>query len=217
MIYPLKENIFFPTITNSFPFLFISLAIHFFFLIDLINLYKNKIMKYLIVILAIVITACTNKEPQVAGKKSHPSHIYTYSDIHRSALKYFESDYVPVYSDIYHRDGTRRFSLTTTISIRNTSLADSAYILKATYYDSYGDKLTEYIDSTILLSPLESIEFVVEEVENIGGAGANFIINWGARKYSNQILIQSVMIGSYGQQGISFLSESKKIDSAFIK
>lgn len=169
-------------------------------------------MKYIPIFFLFIFIACNQNQSEKEAKRSHPSHIYTYSDIDRSELKYYESDYVPVYSDIYHRDGTRRFSLTTTISIRNTSLADSAYLLKATYYDSYGAKLNEYVDSTILLSPLESIEFVVEEIEEVGGAGANFIIHWGAKKYSDQLLIQSVMIGSYGQQGISFLSESKKID-----
>ena len=169
-------------------------------------------MKYIPLFFLLILFACSQDQPHKEAKRSHPSHIYTYSTIDSSALNYYETDYVPVYSDIYHRDGTRRFSLTTTLSIRNTSLTDSAYLLKATYYDSYGAKLSEYVDSTILLSPLESIEFVVGEVENIGGAGANFIIHWGARNYSDQLLIQSVMIGSYGQQGISFLSESKKIN-----
>jgi len=169
-------------------------------------------MKNISLIFMLLLFACNQNQSEKEAKRSHPSHMYTYSDIDRSELKYYETDYVPVYSDIYHRDGTRRFMLTTTISIRNTSLTDSAYILEATYFDSYGEKLNDFIDSTILLSPLESIEFVVEEVEDIGGAGANFIIHWGARNYTNQVLIQSVMIGSYGQQGISFLSESKVID-----
>ena len=74
--------------------------------------------------------------------------------------------------------------------------------------------MNDYVDSTFLVSPLESIEFVVEEVENIGGAGANFIIEWGATNYSNQLLIQSIMIGTYEQQGISFTSEAKVIKSS---
>ena len=48
--------------------------------------------------------------------------------------------------------------------------------ISAVYNDSYGNRLCDYVDSTILVSPLESIEFVVEGRENIGGAGANFII-----------------------------------------
>ena len=64
---------------------------------------------------------------------------------------------------------------------------------------------------TLLLLPMESIEFVVEEGENAGGAGANFIIEWAATNYSNQLLNQSIMIGAYRQQGISFFTEAKVI------
>jgi hypothetical protein len=163
----------------------------------------------------IILIGChTEEKKAITGKKrSHPSHVYTYVDIDTIKLKYFETDYLPVYSDIYHTDGTKRFPITATISIRNTSLADSAYIQSATYHDSFGKLLRSYLDSTLLLSPMESIEFVVEEGEKAGGAGANFILEWAATNYSDQLLIQSVMIGTYGQQGISFLTDAKVIKS----
>lgn len=173
-------------------------------------------MKYLLYLFSFLfIVGCSEKKALNTKRKSHPSHIYNYQEIDRDSLKYLESDYVPVYSDIYFQDGTRKFHLATTISIRNTSLIDSAFILSARYYDSYGKMLTQYVDSTLLLSPLESIEFVVEEIEELGGAGANFIIEWGAKNYSNQILIQSIMIGTYGQQGVSFMSDAKMISNHF--
>jgi hypothetical protein len=166
-----------------------------------------------ILLFIIIIVGChTEEKKAITGKKrSHPSHIYTYVDIDTIKLKYFETDYLPVYSDIYHQDGTKRFPITSTISIRNTSIVDSAYVQSATYHDSFGKLLRSYLDSTLLLSPMESIEFVVEEGEKAGGAGANFIIEWAATNYSDQLLIQSVMIGTYGQQGISFLTEAKVI------
>jgi len=159
----------------------------------------------------IILISCKSDIPDGSISVTHPSHKYNYSDISANDLNYYESDYISVYSDIYDRDGTKRFLLTSTISIRNTSKTDSAYLLNVDYYDSYGKILKNYTDSIILLSPLESIEFVVEENENYGGAGANFIIDWGAKKYSDQVLIQSVMVGSYGGLGISFLSEAKCI------
>jgi len=155
---------------------------------------------------------CRTDKTETDSKKTYPSHKYSYVDISSSELNYLETDYVPVYSDIYFQDGTRRFKLTTTLSIRNTSMVDSAYVLQATYYDSYGKVLSEYLKSPLLLSPLESIEFVVEEDEQVGGAGANFIVKWGAANYSDQMLIQSVMISTYGQQGMSFMSNSKVIE-----
>jgi len=44
--------------------------------------------------------------------------------------------YLPVYSKIYHIHDHKRFDLTITISIRNVSMTDSVYILKADYYNS---------------------------------------------------------------------------------
>ena len=159
-------------------------------------------------------TCCTGNNPEKIIKRSHPSHIYKYINVDKSDLEYLETDYVPIYSDIYYSNGTKRYPLTATISIRNISLTDSAYLLSAVYYDSYGNRLKDYVDSTFLISPLESIEFVVEDIENIGGAGANFIIEWGAINYSDQLFIQSIMIGTYEQQGISFTTEAIVISSS---
>ena len=172
-------------------------------------------MKEVIFILLILLLACQSEKKEPGKQKSHPSHKYTYVKADKDDMGYLETDYVPVYSDIYHRDGTRRFMLTTTISIRNTSLTDSAFIFTASYYDSYGNVLAEYIDSTVLLTPLESIEFVIDEKEEFGGAGANFIIKWGASRFVDQLLIQSIMISTYGQQGISFITDAKVIERKF--
>jgi hypothetical protein len=171
-------------------------------------------MKFtLILILVFIIAACQISDKKLAkeSKRSHPSHIYNFVEPDTSRLKYFETDYLPIYSSIYYQDGTKRFPITATVSIRNTSLSDSVFILSARYYDSYGKAIHSYLDSTLLLSPLESIELVVEEKDTEGGVGANFIIEWAAPAYSDQLLIQSIMIGTYSQQGISFLTEAKVI------
>lgn len=171
-------------------------------------------MKYILLFVTILFFVGCNqqvKKTEQALKKSHPSHKYKFVDVDTAMMNYFETDYLPVYSDIYYESGTKRFPITATISIRNTSLTDSAWVLSARYYDSYGKQLRAFIDSTLLLSPLESVELVVEEDEKEGGAGANFIIDWAATNYSDQLLIQSVMISTYGQQGVSFLSDAKVI------
>lgn len=168
-------------------------------------------MRLYFILLLFTLFSCTGKGKFDNSKISHPNHVYSFVSIDSSTLQYTETDYVPIYSEIYHMNVSRKMLLTSTLSIRNTSLSDSAYITKADYYDSYGKKLRSYIDSAILLKPLESIEFVVEYEEEKGGAGANFIVDWGARKYTNQILLQSIMIGTSGQQGISFTSDSKII------
>jgi len=81
---------------------------------------NKKVILFIFHIL--VLTSCLKKDPEQVKKRSHPSHKYTYSQIDISKLAFFETDYLPVYSDIYHQDGSRRFHLTTTVSIRNTSI-----------------------------------------------------------------------------------------------
>jgi hypothetical protein len=130
-----------------------------------------------------------------------------------TAFNYFESLYIPVYSEIYHLDGTRQMLLTVTLSIRNTSQTDTIAITRSDYFDSEGNKLRVYIDSAILLYPLQSKSFIVEYAEKEGGAGASFIVDWVARKNESQALVQAVMIGTSGQQGISFVTEAKVIKS----
>ena len=155
-------------------------------------------------LLFMVLISCQNKKTETNKKINYPSHNYTYVNLDTSTLKYKETVYVPVYSDIYHLDGTKRFLLTATVSVRSISLKDSAYVINAVYNDSYGKQLRNFAAKTILLKPLESIEYVIEDAEDKGGAGASFILQWGAGKYTGQMLIQSVMIGTTGQQGISF-------------
>jgi hypothetical protein len=71
--------------------------------------------------------------------------------------------------------------------------------------------LRHYVERPILLRPLEAIEFVIEDKEDKGGAGASFIIEWGAKDFSKQLLFQGVMIGTAGQQGISFTTKAEII------
>ena len=167
-----------------------------------------KIILLTVLLLSIFIS-CQNKATDTNKRVNYPSHNYTYVNLDIAKLKYKEIVYVPVYSDIYHLDGTKRFLLTTTVSIRNISLKDSAYVLNAVYNDSYGKQLRSFASKTILLKPLESIEYVIEDAEDKGGAGASFILEWGGSKNSNQMLIQSVMIGTTGQQGISFTAKGE--------
>lgn len=165
----------------------------------------------LTILLMTFMVSCQNKEPFSNKKANYPSHTYTYAKLDTTTLNYKEMVYVPVYSDIYQQDGTRRFLLTATVSIRNISMEDSIYVLNAFYNDSYGKLLRNFTSTPILMKPLESIEFVIEDSEDKGGAGASFIVEWGKRGTEGKVLIQSVMIGTAGQQGISFTSNGEVI------
>lgn len=126
-------------------------------------------------------------------------------------LPYKDTVYVPIYSDIYSKTKEDRLLLTATLSIRNTSLTDSMYIRDIDYYDTDGKLVRHYIDKTLLLTPMQSIDYVIEEADTAGGTGANFIINWGANSNDIYPVFQGVMIAMRGQHGISFVTEGKSI------
>jgi len=114
------------------------------------------------------------------------------------------STYLPVYSEIYQQNKNFTFNLTTTVSIRNISLNDTIYIYKADYYDTYGTRIRQYLDHPVYVQPMETIEIVVDEEDEGGGSGANFVFNWGTKKNKLEPLFEAVMISTAGQQGLSF-------------
>jgi hypothetical protein len=119
--------------------------------------------------------------------------------------------YLPVYSHIYHRFDNREFNLTITISIRNISLSDSIYILNADYYNTEGDKIRQYFKNPSYLKPMETIEIIIEEDDEEGGSGANFVFEWAIKDDKNPPLFEAVMISTYGQQGLSFATRGVQV------
>ncbi len=111
--------------------------------------------------------------------------------------------YVPLYSHVY-AEGGRPFSLEATLSIRNTDIHRPLYVDSVTYYDTEGNLARTYVDKLIRLAPLQTVEFLVEERDSIGGSGANFLVSWKSTELMDPPMIEAVMVGAYGQQSICF-------------
>ena len=119
--------------------------------------------------------------------------------------------YVPAYSHIYSASNEMTILLAVTLSIRNTDINNPLKLNRVDYYGTKGNLLKEYLDSTIVLGPLESLKFVIPEKDESGGSGANFIIEWSSDKCTNQPIVETIMIGTVMQQGISFTSRGQVI------
>jgi len=119
--------------------------------------------------------------------------------------------YVPVYSHIYSGDREHPFYLAATLSIRNTDLKHTIKIFTVDYYDSKGKLLKSYLENPIDLNPLSATRYVIKESDKSGGSGANFIVKWKSAAKVNAPIIESIMIGTKTQQGISFISRGRVI------
>ena len=96
--------------------------------------------------------------------------------------------------------------------MRNTSRQDTLYIDKAEYFDTHGNSIRTYFDQTIFIAPMETVEIIIDETDQIGGTGANFIFDWQIKPNTNEPLFEGVMISTYGQQGLSFTTQGKRIN-----
>jgi hypothetical protein len=117
--------------------------------------------------------------------------------------------YVPAYSHIYIRNAQRSMNLATTLSIRNTSPDAPLTLSTIDYYDSQGEHVRTYLDTTRTLGPLASTYVVVDTDDIRGGVGANFILRWHADRPVSPPVVETVMITGANTQGISFRSTAR--------
>jgi hypothetical protein len=124
--------------------------------------------------------------------------------------------YVPVYSHVYHLGG-RRFQLETTLSVRNTDPIHPITVTSVRYYDTAGSLVKHYLKGPLRIAPLATAEFLVEQKNTSGGSGANFIVEWVAENEVNEPIVEAVMAGSVGSQGMSFARPGRPISHAVPK
>ena len=119
--------------------------------------------------------------------------------------------YIPVYSHILQGERASRQPLSSTLVIHNVDPSASILITSVRYYDHTGTELKEYIDAPRSLGPFASVSFVVDIKEDHGGVGANFIVEWQAAETVVSPIVEAIMSGGTGTQGLSFLTRGKVI------
>ena len=121
--------------------------------------------------------------------------------------------YVPIYSHVYYANQQRIYNLSATLSIRNTDLENSIIITGVKYYDTDGKLVKQYVQNPLKLGPLVSRDFYLEQKDESGGSGANFLVDWVAEKQVNKPIVEAVMVGVSGSQAIAFSSSGQVIEN----
>jgi hypothetical protein len=121
------------------------------------------------------------------------------------------STFLSIYSQIYMRNDEEQSDLTATVSLHNPNLKEKIFIDKAVYYNTHGEPIRTYFDKTIFIKPMETVQIVIDGIDNEGGTGANFVFDWKIKLKSNEPIFEAVMINTFGNQGISFVTTGKKI------
>jgi len=121
------------------------------------------------------------------------------------------STFISVYAQIYVRSLNDQTGLTSTISIHNPNIKDQIYIDKAVCYNTHGEAIRTYFDQPVYVNPMETLQIVIDGLDNEGGTGANFVFDWRIKSTLNEPIMEAIMITTSSNQGISFVTNGKKI------
>jgi hypothetical protein len=119
--------------------------------------------------------------------------------------------YVPVYSHVFSGNKAHPFYLAATLAIRNIDPKHSVTIRSADYFDSDGTLVRRHLPEPVTLPPMGSHFLFIREHDKTGGPGASFLIRWSGNAAINHPLIEAILIGSSGGQGISFICPGREI------
>ncbi len=107
--------------------------------------------------------------------------------------------------------------LAVTLSVRNTDRVAPIVVESVDYYNSEGKRIREMLQGPLSLSPLSSTRFVIQESDASGGSGACFIVRWKSAKPVTEPVVETIMINTQSQLGISFTSQARVLQETIAK
>lgn len=114
--------------------------------------------------------------------------------------------YLPLVNHVFLGAKNRPFALTKTFSFRNRDRQQAVTLSSLEYFNDQGKSLGKLLKSPRVLKPLASIQIPIKSPqsgEQMEGAPC-LIVRWKADEPASPPLVQCIMIGATGQQGISF-------------
>lgn len=114
-------------------------------------------------------------------------------------------------SDLENTSLSESYLFTTQLSIENTDNKNPIFIDNISYYNSAGQKVEEYSDSSLVLNPLEKKEILIASNELMANQTSSFIVEWQAIDSNSRPLIQGVMLGKEKSTGLSYINKGKVI------
>jgi len=157
-------------------------------------------------ILAVVLVSCA---PEEKGEKRQPQKEIPLVAIENLHIVTGEVVYVPAYSQIHSMVEAGTIDLAVTLSVRNTDIRRPIIIRSVKYYSTGGELLKEYVETPMQLGPMASTEFFIEQSDKSGGAGANFIVEWGAEQPVYEPVIEAIMLGVRGTHAFAWRSPGR--------
>jgi hypothetical protein len=120
--------------------------------------------------------------------------------------------YVPAYSSVATADNARLlYPLAITLSVRNTDRTLPIVVTTVRYHHQDGRLVRDLLKTPLRIAPMASLEFFIREGDSTGGTVPSFLVDWVGVPDVRAPIVESVMVGTGGTQGISFLCTGRVI------
>lgn len=123
----------------------------------------------------------------------------------------FEKVFLAAFSHVVTPHGVSQ-PLAATMVIHNIDPEIEITLSNADYFDENGKLVKSFLKDSIRLAPLSSHAFIVTVKEQPAGFAARFLVEWSADKPAFSPILEGVMIGGAGTQGISFTTAGKVVE-----
>jgi hypothetical protein len=119
--------------------------------------------------------------------------------------------YVPAYSSVFVSNQAQPLDLAITLSVRNTDRRAPIVVTAVEYYDHDGQLARKYLQKPVRIAPLAAMEYFVRERDTSGGYSASFLVEWTSDQSVSAPVVESVMVGTAGNRGVSFTCTARVI------
>ncbi len=157
------------------------------------------------------LTGCHRSDPDQGMDRNIPGH-----PIEDRALHVVSGSrvYVPAYARVYHYTDHKTISLITTLAIHNTDPEQPLVLKSVRYYSENGTLLKDYLVQPRSLSPMATAIFHLHPEKQNAGIGANAVVEWVSEYRISNPIIETIMISTEGNRGVSFISPGYVVGEA---
>jgi hypothetical protein len=153
------------------------------------------------------LVAGSGRSPAPAGVSSLPPD----SPEVAAATAAGQTIFVPAYSAVATADNSLLYPLAITLSIRNIDRRHPIIVTAVGYRHQDGGAVRDLLKTPLRIAPLAATQFFVRESDSTGGNASSFLVDWSAADAVTSPIVESLMVGTTGNQGISFTCPGRVI------
>ena len=117
--------------------------------------------------------------------------------------------YVPAYVSVLTQ-ADRSEPLAATLVVHNVDPEQNISVTQIDFHDNLGVKLSSHLPAPVILRPFASTSALIP-LRSDGGVGANFLVSWNSSDPALPPVVEAIMVGGNGTQGISVKTSGQVI------